>query len=183
MGKISLARASLHEALCEDTFLLIGTERVPTPADSSNKVSVAIAAHLAAAMGAKPVTTRPSPQTLGSNFQRHCRQFVEATFPLLGNIRPGDWKFFEGKSIAQFEQYAHLNAIAAVLEEHPALRTSLGGDYIIKPDVVIARGLESDAALNAKANVVDTTSARLASLRKRNGGQDLLHQFNAAPVR
>lgn len=174
-GAISREREALHKALCKDTFLLIGKARTPTSADSSNKVSLAVAAHIAAAIGAKQASIRPSPQTLGSNFQHHCKQFLESTFSLLSAVRPGEWKYFEGKSIAQFEQYAHLKTIAAVLEEHPALRASLGGDYIIKPDVVIARGLVSDSALNATTDVVDTVSARLASIRKANGGQDLLH--------
>lgn len=175
LGAISREREALHKALCKDTFLLIGKARTPTSADSSNKVSLAIASHLATVLGAKESAVRPSPQTLGSNFQHHCRRFLESTFSLLGGIRPGEWKYFEGKSIAQFEQYSHLKTIAAVLAEHPALRASLGGDYFIKPDVVIARGLVSDSALNATTNVVDSKSARLASIRKVNGGQDLLH--------
>lgn len=172
---ITREREALHQALCEDTFLLIGKSRTPTSADSGNKISLAVALHLAEAIGANESSTRPSPQRLGSNFQHHCRRFLEATFPLLGAVRPGDWKYFEGKSIAQFEQYAHLKAIAAVLREHPSLRASLGGDYFIKPDVVIARGLESDAALNATSHVVDAKSGLLSSIRKSNGGQDILH--------
>ena len=175
LGVISREREALNKALCKDTFLLIGKAQTPTSADSSNKVSLAVASHLAAVLGAKRASVRPSPQTLGSNFQHHCKRFLEQTFPLFNAVRPGEWKYFEGKSIAQFEQYAHLKTIAAVLEKHPSLRASLGGDYIIKPDVVIARGLVSDAALNAAAEVVDAKSARLASIRKANGGQDLLH--------
>ncbi len=175
MSRIAELRSAFHKALCKDTFLLIGDERMPTPADSSNRASVAIAQNLAKALGARSSKTRPSPQTLGSNFQKHCLAFVETAFPLFTHLRPGAWQFFEGRAISQFEQYAHLEAIAAIVEDHPELKSALGGDYIIKPDVIVARGLETDAAINKRADLVDKNIARRAALRKANGGHDLLH--------
>jgi hypothetical protein len=130
---------------------------------------------LAKVLGAKLSKTRPSPQTLGSNFQKHCLAFVETAFPLFVHLRPGTWQYFEGRAISQFEQYAHLDAVAAIVEKHPELKSALGGDYIIKPDVIVARGLETDAAINKRADLVDKNIARRAALRKTNGGQDLLH--------
>ena len=48
-------------------------------------------------------------------------------------------------------------------------------DYIIKPDVIITRDTEEDATINAHGALVDEQYARLASLRKINGGRPILH--------
>ncbi len=172
---ITAARAQLHQGLISDTLVIVASTGMPTIADKDNTTSVNISKHLAAALGAKKVTVRPAAQSLGSAFERHCLAFVRATFPLLAPIRPGVWTIEAGKSIAQFEQYAHLFAVDKVLRENPELRAALGGDYIIKPDIVISRAPESDAVINANAMVVDAHSANYAVLRACNGGTSLLH--------
>ena len=53
LGAISREREALHKALCKDTFLLIGKAQTPTSADSSNKISLAVASHLAAVLQSK----------------------------------------------------------------------------------------------------------------------------------
>jgi hypothetical protein len=77
--------------------------------------------------------------------------------------------------IADFEQYSHLREIERITKEHPQLRTVLGADYFIKPDVVILRSPEEDPVLNKDRILVDDSCARLASLRKKNGGLPILH--------
>ncbi len=172
---ITAARTQLHRDLISDTLVIVASTGMPTIADKDNTTSVNISKHLAAALGAKKVSVRPAAQSLGSTFERHCLAFVKATFPLLAPIRPGKWMIEAGKSIAQFEQYAHLLAVEKVLRENPELRAALGGDYIIKPDIVISRAPESDATINSAGMVVDANSANYAVLRKCNGGTALLH--------
>lgn len=172
---ITRERSRLHEDLAADSLLLIGEDKMPTIADKDNTTSVAIAKHLALALRAQTAKTRPAAQTLGTSFERHCLAFVRATFPLLHALRPGKWKIEAGKSIANFEQYAHLLAVERALSENPELRAALGGDYIIKPDIVIGRTPESDEAINTNEAVVDGDSATHAVLRASNGGTAILH--------
>ena len=172
---ITAARTRLHANLVSDSLVLVGADLMPTIADKDNTASVAIAKHLSQQLGAKVAKARPAAQTLGIAFERHCLTFVRETFPLLVGLRPGQWKIESGKSIANFEQYAHLLAVDKVLRANPELRAALGGDYIIKPDIVVSRVPESDAVINEHGAVVDAHSANHTVLRARNGGSDMLH--------
>ncbi len=55
------------------------------------------------------------------------------------------------------------------------LAAALGSDYLIKPDIVIAREPESDARINAARDLVDANVARYTPLRAANAGLPLLH--------
>jgi NgoMIV restriction enzyme len=93
---------------------------------------------------------------------------------LLTHLRPGKWRIGSGKSIAQFAQYAHLLAIDKVLNDNPGLKASLGGDYIIKPDIVIGRMPEDDDVINGAEVIVDDSSVNYAALRKKSGAGEML---------
>jgi hypothetical protein len=77
--------------------------------------------------------------------------------------------------LPSFDQYDHLAAIDAAARNNPALRVALGSDYLIKPDVVIARDPEEDSVINASSTIVDADCARLTSLRKLNNLKRILH--------
>ncbi|MNR28007.1 Type-2 restriction enzyme NgoMIV [compost metagenome] len=55
------------------------------------------------------------------------------------------------------------------------LAAALGSDYTITPDIVVARGLESDEKINLHEFLVDGSVSTMASLRASAGGQSLLH--------
>ncbi len=95
---------------------------------------------------------------------------------------PGDWALStsQGASgIAKFAQYAHIAQLQKVIEEHPALKASLGGDYLITPDIVVSRTALTDSQINAVKSVVgtDNPEARLSPLRLGNveGAPSILH--------
>lgn len=48
-------------------------------------------------------------------------------------------------------------------------------DYMVAPDIVIARGLCEDAEINAPAPFVDAQTCLKTDIRKSNGGQPLMH--------
>lgn len=167
-------------------------------ADKGNKASRAIALGIAARIGLETPGIKLKGQTAGNEFEIATAQFIRETFLRLGHLRPGDWgigKIGEKASrtekairkkdlqreagklinIARFEQYRHLVAIAKAASENPELADSLGNDYIIKPDVVIFRGLVADDEINRDVPLVDGSVALKSSLRKSNGGAPLLH--------
>ena len=103
-----------------------------------------------------------------------------STFPRLAHLRPGEWAIQQvtGRdrtAIARFEQYSHLVALDKAARKDPELAAALGNDYTITPDIVVVRGLESDARINAPELIVNDSVSRLASLRTSNGGLPLLH--------
>lgn len=173
------ARKAFHAALLETT-LTINTAGVPSNADKDSKASVAIARGIAELLKAETIGERIAGQTSGSQFEGVCSVFVRETFLKLGHLRPGLWDVHQvgGRNrleIARYEQYAHLVALDRAAKNDAELAAALGSDYTITPDIVVVRGTETDAVINAADFLVDDTVTTLASLRKKNNGLPLLH--------
>ena len=171
------ARAAFHADV--GRFLSIDGG-VPANADKDSRVSVEIARGIAARIGARTERARLSGQAAGKAFETACSEFVRRTFLELGHLRPGKWRILhvhgrDRLEIAQYDQYVHLQELAALAKANPALSAALGSDYMIAPDIVVAREPEDDTAINARAPLVDSATATLASLRKRDGAAPLLH--------
>ena len=95
-------------------------------------------------------------------------------------MRPGNWviQCVGGRNraeIARYEQYAHIAVLDQMSRENLALRVALGSDYLISPDLVIARLPEPDEYLNSPFALVDETVAQHASLRFTANARPILH--------
>lgn len=152
------------------------TKGVPSIADVANKPSREIATSVVAKIGAtKSYAEKPAGQTSGNMFETACQNFVAACFAQLTHLRPGAFSVEKGQAIALFDQYAHLDELRALALENKELRTLLGTDYLIKPDVVVIRQPESDATINRDRVLVDGSVARRTALREVNGALATLH--------
>jgi hypothetical protein len=80
-----------------------------------------------------------SGQTAGKRFEEEVKKFLESGFQLIRNLRPGEFKWSLGTSVHRFDQYTHLELIDQMLDGRPDLKSSMGEDYLIEPDVVVAR--------------------------------------------
>lgn len=174
MTAFGSARRKFHKGLADNVFM-IDAKGTPTNADSDNSLSVEIATALANKVPHGSCTKRPSGQTLGSLFEKACLGFCEETFLGLKHLRPGKWEVKGGMAISAFDQYAHLREIEDLLEKNQEFKSSLGSDYIIKPDVIIFREPEDDASINKGQTFVDASVTRLSSLRKTNNELPILH--------
>jgi len=172
----SEARKSFHGALLQ-SVLRVDDAGIASTADKHNKYSASIAYGIAMRIGIESRGARLAGQMSGNRFEEICRAFLENTFLRLKHLRPGTWHIRRGgrASLPRHEQYAHLTALQEAASKNAQLAAALGTDYIITPDIVITRELEDDAAINAPATLVDEQYARLASLRKANGGLPILH--------
>lgn len=173
------ARKEFHASLLKTT-LTITDKGVPSNADSSNKSSIAIAKGIADLLKAETIAERQAGQTSGNEFEGICAEYVKSTFLRLGHLRPGAWDVHQvsGRNrleIAKYEQYAHLVALDRAAKADAELAAALGSDYTITPDIVVARGLESDEKINLREFLVDSSVSTMASLRASAGGQPLLH--------
>lgn len=173
------ARKEFHASLLKTT-LTINDKGVPSNADSSNKTSIAIAKGIAELLKAETIAERQAGQTSGNEFEGICAEYVKSTFLKLGHLRPGDWDVHQvsGRNrleIAKYEQYAHLIALDRAAKADAELAAALGSDYTITPDIVVARGLESDDNINRHEFLVDASVSTRASLRAATGGKPLLH--------
>lgn len=172
----SESRKAFHAALL-NSVLRIDASGIASNADRDNKNSIRVASGIAKRIGNGARGARLAGPRSGRRFEELCVNFLRETFFKCEHLRPGNWSVQRGArlTIARHEQYAHLTALQDAASRSPELAAALGSDYIITPDVVITRETEDDAALNAPRRLVDERHARLASLRKINGGLPLLH--------
>lgn len=173
------ARRAFHATLLKST-LTINSTGVVSNADSSSRLSKAIAKGIANKLKAETVSERIAGQTSGNQFESICAEFVRQTFLKLRHLRPGLWDVHQVSSrnrleIACYEQYAHLIALDRASKADSELAAALGSDYTITPDIVVIRNTEEDAIINSPDFLVDNNVATLASLRSGNGGKPLLH--------
>jgi len=170
----AVARREFH-AMCLSGPITM-TNGIPSIADVSNGPSREISVGLIAKLGTSTDhALKPPGQTAGAMFESACLTFIEQSFAHLTHIRPGTFRVAKGRSISQFEQYAHLDDLRILAEASRELKTLLGTDYLIKPDVVVLREPEEDVELNRHARLVDETISRRTSLRKVNGAKASLH--------
>jgi len=152
------------------------TKGVPSIADVSNGPSREIAISLVAKIGATTShAEKPAGQTAGSMFETATQNFVASCLEQLHHLRPGVFEVKRGQAIVEFDQYGHLEELRALAFKSKELRTLIGTDYLIKPDVVVLRQPEPDSNINRLQWLVDDTIARRTALRKENGVRATFH--------
>jgi NgoMIV restriction enzyme len=169
---ISHLRAKYHAELCRTILGRRGNASHFSNADGDSKASAALAAGMAQRMSTTFCGTVPAPQAAGSLFASATSRFLESTFALLHHLRPGGWNFSTSQSdpgIAAYDQYRHLADLREIAEQYPEVKAVLGGDYIITPDIVVARQPLTDSEIEAGRPLFgDATVARLTPLRAQN---------------
>ncbi len=176
---IAEARKSYHQALLENGVLTVDKKGIPSNADSSSKLSIAIAKGIADRLMAE-THDKSVGQTSGAKFEQINMEFLEATFPKMQNIRPGEWKIAKlgnrnAIKTSSFAQYEHLDYLMRLISYDRQLAASMGNDYMVAPDVVVYRELVTDEELNEVQTIVDGSISKMADIRKANGGKPILH--------
>ena len=174
MSALSQLRRQFHASLL-GSVLTISKTGIPSNADSSSKPSIRLAGGILERLGDARVTSKLPGQTAGSDFESICAVFVESGLACLSHLRPADFQTRKGGGIAGFVQYAHLDELEAIARQNREIATALGSDYLIKPDITVARAPLSDAVLNAGGPVVDADTATLSALRGAYQPMPILH--------
>ena len=117
-----------------------------------------------------------SGQALGAQFEIAVCDFIADTFPHLGHLRPGEWiikRLGNRNAVTEknFAQYEHLAALGRAVEQDPVLQAALGNDYVVAPDIIVARQPETDQTINAPFAVVNDVVANLSDLRQHHEGE------------
>lgn len=176
---IAEARKKYHKGLLEAGVLTIDSKGIPSNADSSSRLSIAIAKSIAEQLMAE-THDKAVGQTSGAKFEQLNMQFLSDTFPYLQNLRPGKWHIVKlgnrsAIKTSSFAQYEHLDYLNKLTESDAKLAASMGNDYMVAPDVVIYRELYSDEEINASEVFVNNEVCTLADIREKNGGLPVLH--------
>lgn len=188
MGRLKELRSEYHKKICQNIFGRKSTfidkktgqtTPVYSNADKDSKYSVLIAFGMSQRLGYPHCPKPPSGQTAGSLFAHYTKEFLEESFHLLHSLRPGKWNFSTDQrtpGIASYYQYEHLYQIKQLVQTHIEIKTALGNDYLITPDIVLSREPETDEVINARENVIelDDKVAGCAPLRKSSNNSPLL---------
>ncbi len=174
MTKIDELRRKYHKRVCAEV-IFEKPGAIPSMADVDNRLSRRVSQNLVKLLSYPISKTDISGQTAGERLEKITKDFLEMAFSYLLHIRPGKWSFSVHDSISDFEQYRHLGELAKLLEQNKSIKTALG-DYVISPDIVVARYPLSDKEINKKTTFVGgTESSRYSPLRASNNKTLLLH--------
>lgn len=147
---LSTLRRQYHRQICEKIVRITRkkeTASYPNNADGSNKASREIAWAILERIGCSPVAGNISGQTAGNRFEQVTAAYLKKAFDGLRSLRPGKWIYSINTPISKFDQYKDLARIEDIVKNHRELATTLGKDYVISPDIVIAREPVSDSEL------------------------------------
>ena len=176
---IAEARKRYHKNLLDSGVLTVDSKGIPSNADSSSKLSIAIAKGIADQLVAE-THDKIVGQTSGAKFEQINMQFLSDTFPFLQNLRPGKWHIVKlgnrsAIKTSSFSQYEHLEYLSRLTETDAKLAASMGNDYMVAPDVVIYRDLYTDDEINTPQVFVNNDICTLSDIRQSNGGLPVLH--------
>ena len=169
-------RKKYHERICSQ-IVWIKPEGYPNFADSSSKSSRDIASGVLKEMGCSRFRqAHLSDQQTGKLFEELTRDFIYEAFRLLNHLRPGKW-IHSAEAISKFDQYEHLSEVERMVRENQELASIFGIDYIIKPDIIIARVPVSDDEINKEGTLLDLNHnvVRYSPLRSKEGSKPILH--------
>jgi hypothetical protein len=173
-------RHDFHRDICIN--ILGNVKGYPNNADKSSKSSIALANGIIEQIGCPLCTKPPSGQTAGAKFSELIESYLSKAFAHLNHLRPGKWLFSvsqERKGIAGYDQYKHLVEIGKLAKQNAELAAILGGDYLITPDIVVARLPVKDLEINKFKKLIDKRNdiAKYTPLRLDNdlGDNAILH--------
>jgi len=169
MPTISELRNDYHRSICFD--IIRAPKNYPNFADGSNRASCAIAWNIVKMLGFPIGEDAITEQAAGGRFEKYTREFLQSAFSLLENLRPGEWYYSTTQTaITGFEQYEHLAYLGSIINKDKNLASILGGDYIVKPDIIIGRMPVSDEFINQNQMIISENDkeASLTPLRRNN---------------
>lgn len=176
---LETARIQYHKNLIESGVLGI-SNGIASNADKSSLPSKKISETICEIIGVPNIKNKLDGQTSGRLFEEITMIFIRETFPVLQNIRPGEWIIQRlgnqsNCKTSDFVQYEHLADLAEILKNNPMLATSIGNDYVVSPDIIVARKPCSDDTINKNVKIVNMEVARHCPIRLINNNKPILH--------
>lgn len=125
-------RDQYHRNICG--MVMFWATSGPSIADPNSRLSLAISRNLIARLPYKIGSRSVDRENAVWNFKRFTRKFIQSSFESLARSWPVVGRFSLKRKISNFRDYEHLRAF----DKDVSLKNSLG-DYIITPDIVVAR--------------------------------------------
>lgn len=157
-------------------------------ADAHNPVSVVLSAGVASKVGVPAALRSQRGSGSGSRFERCTSTFVSDALDLFSHLAArrlvttppathfGPRRPLPNRVIGNYAQFEHLTAIEHSIEGNAQLQAALGGDYLVKPDILVLFEPLTDADLNQHgAGLGASNVAGLTPLRQAVSSKPLLH--------
>lgn len=175
MISVKRFRREYHKSICNDIIRISGENPgYPNFADKKNNTSVQLAWSIVNQLNCEINRESLTGQTTGGRFEEITRNYLSSVFSNLHEFRPGNWSYSTNGIISRYDQYKHLGELEKIIQENSELATTLGQDYIVKPDIVIGRKpIENDELLSAMLDI-DNDIVNYSPLLAENGEFDNL---------
>lgn len=176
MTIIDSQRKSFQRQVCRQAIFL-KRGHIPSIADVGSKLSRTVSRDLLRSIGFKVSESMIDGQTAGKNFELATMQFIKLAVTALSHLRPATWSYSVHNDISQFVQYEHLADLKRIVTDNKEALTALG-DYVVIPDVIVAREPLADSEINSHRSLVQPSGhPRLTPLRSSNQSRNksILH--------
>lgn len=174
MAKIDELRQKYHAQVCENVIFK-KADGIPSMADVDNALSRKISENLLHLLPYDVGKIAIAGQTAGKRLEEITKTFLQESFDYLQHLRPGNWFFSIHDSISDFDQYRHLSELAKLVKENKSLKAALG-DYVISPDIIVARHPVTDDEINQNTVIIDKTDIpKYTPIRAKNNPALILH--------
>jgi len=154
-------------------------------ADKDSKQSVDIAEKMIRLLwrelpGNAEEVVRPA-QTRGASLEDEVKEYLTEKLSTLDPTRA--WTVTRGQPISQFKQYKHLATVRRLVQDDQTgvLRDTLGADYVIAPDVVVAEGPLDDQVLHASVSCKWTIRSDRVQNARHEANILIRHRRGRAP--
>jgi NgoMIV restriction enzyme len=134
-------------------------------ADGGNPTSVALGGGVLHALKAETWGEAVAPQTGGQRFEKAVEDFVIRAFGMLAPFGGRGFTTSRRNKITAYHQYRPVDPARLSDERIDALRQAFGGDYMVKPDILVERRALSLEELNGAGRVVDDKVGTMAAIR------------------
>ncbi|MBI1406018.1 MAG: restriction endonuclease [Caulobacter sp.] len=158
-------RTAFHADLLKSGALRFKANGKANIADGSSVASTYLGRRILEDLKAEAESVDVSPQTGGKLFEKAVEAFLGNALEAMAAIAPAGLSTARLKPIWLYAQYGHLQTLEMIAKKDKHVRLAFGGDYLIKPDVVIERRTLTDDEINRTGRLVDSEIASLAALR------------------
>ncbi|OKJ69700.1 NgoMIV family type II restriction endonuclease [Streptomyces sp. CB02261] len=145
---------------------------VPNSADTSSETSKGLAAAILEDLQIPRTFPAPKQADPGPALEVAVHLDLAETLIQLNDERK--WQVDHKKVVSAFSQYTHLAKISRLLTKYPELRTELGRDYIIRPDVTV--GMDDSPQLGATQPFLHAAVSCKWTIRS-DRVQNIRHEF------
>ncbi len=156
--KLKKLREEYHQKICQKIIRIRENKQkgnYPNNADGDSRISVKIAWEIVHQLCTHPDSGNISGQSAGKIFEEVTKDFIRSAFDLLAHLKPGKWHYLVETEISRFEQYKDLAEIERELKTNRKLASTFGQNYIIKPDIIIAKEAIPTDKINKNHLIID----------------------------